>query len=320
MTSLQDLKVVFMGTPEFAVPSLETLLAQRVPVLAVVTGVDKPAGRGLQLAESPIKQIATKRGLPVLQPAKLNEPHFLAELQKLNADLFVVVAFRILPREVFTIPPRGTINLHAGLLPKYRGAAPLQWAIINGETETGATTFLIDEKVDTGQILLQRKTAIGENETAGELHDRLAVFGAGLLSDTLKAMTAGSLIPRPQEGEPGLAPKITKEMAEVDWSKTAVALKNFVRGLNPVPGAYTQWRGQLLKIFSAQPVVAQAGDHQPGQIRRLDVRAGTFWVETGAGVLAIHELQLQGKRRMTAAEFLRGHHMSEGEQLGAGSG
>ena len=304
-----------MGTPEFALPALRALMENGAHVVAAVTGVDKPAGRGLRLIESPVKRFAQEAGLPVLQPDKLKDPAFIAALQQLAADLFVVVAFRILPRPVFSIPPLGTINLHAALLPKYRGAAPVQWAIINGETETGVTTFFIDDKMDTGALLLQRNTAIGENETAGELHDRLAVLGAELLLETVTQLSAGRLHSRPQHGEASLAPKITKDMAQIDWQKPAPAVRNFVRGMNPVPGAFTHWQNKALKIFAGAARATPCSDYAPGEICFVDAVQGELWIQTAKGAFAIHELQLEGKRRMRTAEFLHGHAVALKDQM-----
>lgn len=305
-----------MGTPEFAVPPLEKLLEQRVPVLLVVTGEDKRAGRGLHLRPSAVKQCALAHGLTVLQPARLDDPGLVDSLQRLRADVFVVVAFRILPSQVFSIPTWGTINIHASLLPKYRGAAPMQWALINGETETGVTTFLINEKVDTGQVLLQRRTPIGPEETLGELQDRLARLGAELLIETLEQLQRGTLVPQPQTGLATLAPKITDAIAEIDWHRTAVEICNLIRGLSPVPGAYTQWQGKTLKILRGRVVPAKAGDLTPGSVHHVDARAGELLVATGDGVLAITELQVAGKRIMKTSEFLQGHRMAVGEKLG----
>ncbi|MDZ7285125.1 MAG: methionyl-tRNA formyltransferase [candidate division KSB1 bacterium] len=316
VASLQELKVVFMGTPAFAVPSLEKLLEQRVPVVAVVTGEDKRAGRGQQLRPSAVKQCALAHGLTVLQPARLDDPGLVDSLQRLRADVFVVVAFRILPPQVFRIPPRGTINIHAALLPKYRGAAPMQWAIINGETETGVTTFLINENVDAGQVLLQRRTPIGPEETLGELHDRLSQLGAELLLETLQQMQQGTLVPQPQVGEATPAPKITDALAEIDWQRPAVAICNLVRGLSPVPGAFTRWQGKILKILRSRVVPARSGDLTPGSVHHVDARSGELLVATGAGVLAVTELQLAGRRAMKTAEFLLGHRLMAGEKLG----
>jgi len=305
-----------MGTPEFAVPPLEKLLEQRVPVVAVVTGEDKRAGRGLQLRPSAVKQCALAHGLTVLQPARLNDPGLLDSLQRLKADVFVVVAFRILPPQVFSIPPRGTINIHASLLPKYRGAAPMQWALINGETETGVTTFLINEKVDSGEILLQRRTPIGPEETLGELHDRLARLGAELLIETLRQFQQGTLVPQPQTGEATPAPKITDALAEINWHRPAGEICNLIRGLSPVPGACTHWQGKNLKILRGRALPANAGDLPPGSVYHVDARAGELWVATGEGVLAVTELQLAGKRAMKTSEFLQGHRMAVAEKFG----
>ncbi|NUO78620.1 methionyl-tRNA formyltransferase [candidate division KSB1 bacterium] len=317
--SLRDLKIVFMGTPEFALPSLQSLCETGAQVVAVVTGMDKPAGRGMQIIATPIKQFALQRGIPVLQPEKLNDPAFVAALQQLRADLFIVVAFRILPVEVFTLPPRGTINLHAALLPRHRGAAPIQWAIMNGETETGVTTFFIDEKMDNGEMLLQERVAIGENETAGELHDRMAVIGAELLLQTVTQLAEGRLQSRPQQGEITRAPKITKEMAELDWSKPASVLRNWVRGLNPVPGAHTHWQGKLLKIFASEVREHASSEFLPGQVCLIDAPHGELWIQTGEHALALRELQLEGKKKMSAAEFLRGYHVVLNEQFESSS-
>ncbi len=313
--SLHDLKIVFMGTPEFALPALQKLHEAGAQIVAVVTGMDKPAGRGLQIIETPIKQFALQRGIPILQPEKLNDPLFIAALKELCAGLFIVVAFRILPREVFTLPPRGTINLHAALLPRYRGAAPIQWAIMNGETETGVTSFFIDEKMDNGEMLLQKRVAIGANETAGELHDRLAVIGAELLLQTVTQLAEDRLQSRPQQGEITLAPKIKKEMAELDWSKPAAVLRNWICGLNPAPGAHTHWHGKLLKIFASEVREHAAQEFLPGQVCFVDAPHGELWIQTGEHTLALRELQLEGKRRMSVAEFLRGHHVVLNEQL-----
>jgi methionyl-tRNA formyltransferase len=316
MRTLQALKVVFMGTPEFAVPSLQRLREHQIPVVGVVTGPDKPAGRGLHLQPTPVKKLAISAGLPILQPDKLRDPQFVQSLREWQADIFLVVAFRILPPEVFTIPPLGTINIHAALLPKYRGAAPIQWALINGERETGVTTFFIEEKVDTGEIILQRKTAIGEFETAGELHDRLAVMGADLLLETLAQVAAGTVKRQPQAGEASLAPKITKEMAVIDWKKSAREIFNFIRAMNPAPGAFTTLHGRNLKIFRAHVLNDFSSGHDAGVVVRSNIRKGELVVQAGLGHLAIDELQIEGKRRMSVADFLRGHEIKTNERLG----
>jgi len=304
-----------MGTPEFAVVSLQKLLAHKIPVVGVVTGPDKPSGRGLQVQPSPVKKLALQTGLPILQPDKLREPQFIQSLREWQADLFLVVAFRILPPEVFALPPLGTINVHAALLPKYRGAAPIQWAIINGETETGVTTFFIDEKMDTGEMILQTKTPIGEFETAGELHDRLAVLGADLLVETLAQIANDNVQRQPQTGASRLAPKITKERAAIDWKKSAREIFNLVRGMNPVPGVFTTWRGRHLKIFRAHVTAEVGAASEVGTVLKTEVKTGELIIQTGGGLLAIDELQIEGKRRMSVAEFLRGHQVRIHEKL-----
>jgi methionyl-tRNA formyltransferase len=263
-----------------------------------------------------VKKLATSAGLPILQPEKLRDPQFIENLRAWQAEVFVVVAFRILPPEVFTIPPLGAVNIHAALLPKYRGAAPIQWALINGEHETGVTTFFIEEKVDTGDMILQRKTAIGEFETAGELHDRLALAGADLLIETLAQIAAGAVLRQPQVGQISLAPKITKEMAAITWQKLAREIFNFVRGMNPVPGAFTKWEGHNLKIFRTRVINDFSSGHEAGVVVRANERKGELVVQAGMGHLAIDELQIEGKRRMSAAEFLRGHQVITHEKLG----
>jgi len=316
MRQLEDLKIVFMGTPEFAVTSLQRLLENQIPVVGVVTGPDKPSGRGLQMQPTPVKKLARHASLPILQPDKLRDPQFIHNLREWQADLLVVVAFRILPPEIFTIPPLGTINVHAALLPKYRGAAPIQWAIINGERETGVTTFFIEEKVDAGDMILQRKIGIGEFETAGELHDRMAVLGADLLVETLAQIASGAAQRQRQVGEISLAPKITKEMAGIDWKKPSREIFNFIRGMNPAPGAFTKWQGHNLKIFRAHIIDEVNDRREAGMIVRANAKEGELIAQTGRGQLAIDEVQIEGKRRLPAAEFLRGHKITPAEKLG----
>ncbi|MDZ7270693.1 MAG: methionyl-tRNA formyltransferase [candidate division KSB1 bacterium] len=309
---MNALRIVFFGTPEFAVPSLEALVQSQHQVVAVVTTPDRERGRGLTLQPSQVKLCASRHQLPVLQPEDLVDPAFLAALRRCAADLFVVVAFRILPPEVFTMPPKGTVNLHASLLPKYRGAAPINWAIINGERETGVTTFLIEEKVDTGAILLQRALPIGPEETAGELHDRLALAGAELLVETVERIAEGSVKPVPQQGEATRAPKIVREMCEIDWRRPASQIHNLVRGLCPFPGAFTYQEGKILKVYRTQVVKPYGHGKRPGQVARVDRKSGLIHVATGEGVLALLEIQPEGKRRMSAEEFLQGHSLHPG--------
>lgn len=303
-----------MGTPEFALPSLNRLLDAGHDVAAVVTVPDKPAGRGRHLRPSAVKECALRLNLPLLQPEELRAPDFIKDLRRLAADLFVVVAFRILPPEVFTLPGIGTINLHASLLPKYRGAAPINWAIIYGEQETGATTFFIDEKVDTGQWLMQCRVPIGEEMSAGELHDLLAEEGGELLLRTVAGLEAGSLKPRPQEGEITRAPKLTREMALIDWRRPAREIHNLVRGLSPYPSAWTLWRGKTLKILKVRPGPAEAQE-QPGTLINAGGR-GPLLAATGEGTLELVTLQPEGGKALTAADFLRGHSLKPGEIIG----
>ncbi len=308
------MKILFMGTPEFAIPSLERLINSHHQVLAVVTGPDKPVGRGLKLAPTPVKVVAERHGIRVLTPEKLSDDTFIAELKQIPAELYVVVAFRILPVAVFTIPNQGAINLHASLLPKYRGAAPINWAIINGETETGVTTFFIEQQVDTGHWILQRRVPIAPDETAGELHDRLSEIGAELLLETVNLIEAGQAPRHPQQGEVTRAPKITREMCHIDWGKDSIAIYNLIRGLSPLPRAFTYYQHQEIKICRAH-VVSPDASHQatPGQI--IAINQDSIEVATGRGVLAIRELQPENKRRMTTAEYLRGHRLIIGEVL-----
>ncbi len=302
-----------MGTPEFALPSLKALLNSRHQVVAVVTVPDKPAGRGKKLRPPAVKQVAEDAGLPVLQPTLLSEEKFVRQLGSFHANLFVVVAFRILPPKVFTIPPLGTINLHASLLPKYRGAAPINWAIMNGEPYTGVTTFFIEEKVDTGQILLQRRTPIAAEMTAGELHDELALVGAEVLLETIDGIDQGTLRPVAQDGEVTSAPKLTPELEQIDWSQTATVIHNRIRGLSPIPGCHTYLGGKRLKVLRSKVISdAASGGVIAGEIIAVD-KSGLLEVQTGTGSIALLELQPEGKRAMLVAEFLRGYPVKVGD-------
>jgi methionyl-tRNA formyltransferase len=303
-----------MGTPEFAIPSLEKLCDSHHKVVAVVTGPDKPVGRGLKLSPTPVKRIAEERGIPVFMPEKLADESFVAQLERISADLFVVVAFRILPASVYTLPRKGTINLHASLLPHYRGAAPINWAIINGEKETGVTTFFIEEKVDTGEWILQHKVPITDGETAGELHDKLSEIGADVLFETIDLIEKGTAPRIRQQGGITKAPKISKEICRINWSKNAISIYNLIRGLSPFPRAFTLFHGEEFKIIGAKIDTEQpASNSQPGEI--IAVGKEMFFVATGNGVVAITEVQPENKRRMTTAEYLRGHKVVVGEML-----
>ena len=298
-------KIVFMGTPDFAVESLKALLQAGYNVVGVVTAPDKPAGRGQKLSESAVKQYAQEQGLPILQPLKLKDPEFIAQLSALKPDLQVVVAFRMLPETVWNLPPKGTVNVHGSLLPKYRGAAPINWAILNGEKETGVSTFKLQHEIDTGDILLQEKMPIGPNETAGELHDRMKVEGAQLLVKTLRELASGTLKASPQQlnSDTKHAPKLFKGDCEIDWNKAAEQIHNQIRGLSPYPTAFTVLGDKTLKIFSAEI--------EPG---KPEIPAGTFssdhksYLKFAAtdGYLSLKEMQLEGKKKMGIEEFLRG--------------
>ncbi len=308
------MKIVFMGSPSFAAVSLKRLLDSPHEVAAVVTVPDKPQGRGQSVQPSPVKQLALEHGLELLQPESLNDNDFLKRLKKIKAAAFVVVAFKILPREVFTIPPKGTVNLHASLLPRYRGAAPINWAIIKGARETGVTTILIDEHVDTGKILLQRKTPIRKETDAGSLHDHLAKIGADLLVQSLEGLEVGTI--RPVEQNDALAtkaPKISKEFCHIDFNQPVVNVFNMVRGLSPVPAAYTYHQNNQIKVFKADISKKKSADQPPGTI--VDKDKDRFSVACQDGVLDIYDVQLQGKKRMTVSDFFNGYTINIGEQL-----
>ncbi len=300
------MRIIFMGTPEFAVPSLEILLERGYEVVAVVTAPDRPAGRGKKLRPSPVKVAAEQHGLKVLQPEKLRNPALVATLQALTPDLMVVVAFRMLPEIVWSIPRLGTFNLHASLLPDYRGAAPINWVLINGETRTGATTFLIDTQIDTGNLLLSRAIDIPDTWTAGDLHDRLMVIGAGLVAETVEGLSRKTLSPKPQDDSQARrsAPKIFKDDCRIDWRQPTRALHNFVRGLSPFPTAWTTLEGELFKIYRSTPAES-GGKADPGTLRVEGSRAELL-VATGDGWLRLIEVQVPGKKRMSADDFLRG--------------
>lgn len=298
-----------MGTPEFAVPSLERLLNAGYEIAAVVTAPDKPAGRGMQLNESAVKKFAVSKGLKILQPEKLKDPQFLHQLKHLNADLQVVVAFRMLPEVVWNMPPMGTINLHGSLLPQYRGAAPINWAIINGEKETGVTTFKLQHEIDTGNILLQKKIAIADNENAGQLHDKMMKIGAEVLLETVNELTKGNLKETRQTGIEGRnlqlrhAPKIFSETCEIDWQKGVDEVYNLIRGLSPYPAAFTFLNNKKLKIFSADKEVKSV-EEQPGTLLTDNKYFLKFACDNG--YISVNELQLEGKKKMQIEDFLRG--------------
>ncbi len=300
-----------MGTPDFAVPSLERLIVTGYPVVGVVTGPDKPRGRGRMVSATPVKEVALRHSIPTLQPELLNDPAFEHAVKALHPDLIAVVAFRILPPAIFTIPRFGAFNLHASLLPRYRGAAPINWAIINGDTETGVSTFFLEDRVDTGNIILQERTAIGLDEDAGDLHDRLSLLGAEVVLATVQAIEAGNA--GAVEQDPRLAskaPKIFKEDCRITWNMECERVRNFIRGLSPSPAAWTMHGETLLRIFKT--ALHDEGTGVPGTIRR---EGNALLVHCATGRLKILELQQEGRKRMTAEEFLRGYRLGDNSVL-----
>jgi len=306
-----------MGTPEFAVASLDALLQAGLQVVGVITAPDKPAGRGMKLNESAVKKYASEHGLRVLQPEKLKNPSFLEELKSIKADLQVVVAFRMLPEAVWDMPRLGTINVHGSLLPQYRGAAPINWAIINGEKETGVTTFKLQHEIDTGNILLQERMRIGPNESAGDVHDRMKVIGANLLVKTITGLAEGNLEEMEQKNTSTKtslqhAPKIVTETCKIDFTKPVIEVHNLIRGLSPFPTAFTSLNGKMLKIYRSEigwpghdmpSTLLPAGDH---------VSDGKTFLRFACadGYIDVRELQLEGKKRMLTEDFLRGYHFA----------
>ena len=308
-------RIVFMGTPEFAVASLDALVNAGFNIVGVITAPDKPAGRGMKLTESAVKKYAMDKGLHLLQPEKLKNPDFIKELKALQADIQVVVAFRMLPEMVWNMPPMGTINLHGSLLPQYRGAAPINWAVINGETITGVTTFKLQHAIDTGDILLQESFPIGPDETAGEVHDRMKAIGAALLVKTIRGLADGSLKEIPQspvtdsqlttdDSQLKHAPKIFTETCKIDWNKPAAEIHNLIRGLSPFPAAFTLLKDKTLKIYKSKKEQAipsvVAGDFLTDNKTFLKFAAAD-------GYIHALEIQLEGKKKMLVDEFLRGY-------------
>lgn len=302
---MQDLRIIFMGTPEFAVPSLQILVENGFDVVAVITAPDKPKGRGRKLATSPVKDYALSQDIPILQPTNLKDPAFIEELRSYKANLQVVVAFRMLPVVVWDMPEIGTFNLHASLLPQYRGAAPINWAIMNGETVTGATTFFLKHEIDTGNIIFQQEEPIHASDDAGSLYGRLMEMGAGLVLKTVQAIQAGDYPQDPQDESREIkhAPKIFKETCEIDWQRPAEDLYNFIRGLSPYPAAWTTFEGKQMKVFKTE--VLDSSNLAPGDF----ASDGSSYLHAGTGShdLRILELQLEGKKRMPADAFLRGY-------------
>ncbi len=341
MKKFQSLRIVFMGTPEFAVASLDALVKAGCNIVGVITAPDKPAGRGMKLTESAVKKYAVENKLNVLQPEKLKNENFLNELRSLNADLQIVVAFRMLPEMVWNMPAMGTVNLHGSLLPQYRGAAPINWAVINGEKETGVTTFKLKHEIDTGDILLQESFPIGENETAGEVHDRMKEIGAQLLLKTVKGLAEETLeetpqssfvsdseLPTPAAPSASLrrpkdsrllkhAPKIFTDTCKIDFTKSTTEVHNLIRGLSPFPGAFTFLKGKMMKIYKSEMELSTSGQTETSAVAGQAVRPEVDNYQTDGksvlkfacadGFILVKELQLEGKKKMNVGDFLRGY-------------
>jgi methionyl-tRNA formyltransferase len=303
----ESLRIIFMGTPEFAVPSLEILLQNKINVVAVITAPDKPQGRGQKITFSPVKECALKYNVPVLQPTNLKSEEFLNTLRSYKADLQVVVAFRMLPESVWDMPLIGTFNLHASLLPQYRGDAPINWAIINGEKETGVTTFFLQQDIDTGSIIFQEKESISSTDNAGTLYERLMHKGAKLVLKTVQAIASKNYTSTPQqETSAKHAPKIFKETCEINWNQNTTAVINFVRGLSPYPSAWTTLNGKFFKIHKISGASSN-GNKQVGEIESDGKK--NLLVRTSDGWISIDELQPEGKKKMTIEEFFRGNKL-----------
>ena len=316
MSNYKDLRIVFMGTPEFAVASLDALVKAKCNIVGVITAPDKPAGRGMKMTESAVKKYAVRHHLKVLQPEKLKNQQFLDELRSLNADLQIVVAFRMLPESVWNMPPLGTINLHGSLLPQYRGAAPINWAVINGEKETGVTTFKLKHEIDTGDILLQESFPIDENDTAGDVHDKMKEIGARVLVETVKGIADGTLEERPQatvdsptseDSDSRLlrhAPKIFTETCNIDWRKSIDEIHNLIKGLSPFPCAFTELGDKTIKVFRSEKELSLPTS-KPGRWES----DGKTYLKFAAknGYILLKDVQLEGKKRMLIEDFLRGY-------------
>lgn len=310
----KELRIIFMGTPEFAVASLNALVKNDYNIVAVITAPDKPSGRGMKLSESAVKKYALDHGLPLLQPEKLKNPEFLSALQSLKADLQIVVAFRMLPEVVWSMPPMGTINVHGSMLPQYRGAAPINWAIINGEKETGVTTFKLQHAIDTGDILLQERIPIADDETAGQLHDRMKDIGAtllvktveGLMNKTLKEKSQSTITQSGNEITHRHAPKIFTDTCRIDWNQPVDHIYNLIRGLSPYPAAFTMLDGKTVKIFSCRKSYQQP-TQSPGSHTTDGKNFLRFFA--GDGCIDITELQIEGKKKMAITDFLRGYRL-----------
>ena len=311
------MKVIFMGTPDFSVGTFEALIEAGHEVVLAVTQPDKPKGRGGKMQYPPVKEVALEHDIPVFQPKKIRDPQSIEELRKYEADVMVVIAFgQILPKEILKMTPYGCINVHASLLPKYRGAAPIQWAVINGERVSGVTTMQMDEGLDTGDMIMKTEVVLDEKETGGSLHDKLALEGAKLCVHTLKALEEKTAVWEKQEDSPTeYARMLDKKLGDIDWTKDAASIERLIRGLNPWPSAYTKWNSKIMKIWEADVLEGQT-DQMPGTI--VKVEKDGFCVQTGTGLIKVLSLQIPGKKRMDAGAFLRGYPMEEGTVLSSG--
>lgn len=305
------MRIIFMGTPDFSVPTLESLVQSRHEVIAVVTQPDKPKGRGGAIQMPPVKETALKYEIPVYQPVRAKDPAFVEEMRALKPDVMVVIAFgQILSRELLDVPKYGCVNIHASLLPAYRGAAPIQWAVINGDRETGITTMMMDVGMDTGDMLEKAVIELDEKETGGSLFDRLSLMSGDLILSTLDKLEIGTVVRTPQDHEKATyVKKIPKTLGDIDWTMDAVSIERLIRGLNPWPSAYTRWNGKMLKIWDAE-VLPSDGQVPCGTV--VEASGDSLKVQTGDGVLKIISLQLEGKKRMDAAAFLRGYPVVAG--------
>lgn len=307
---IRDLRIVFMGTPDFAVPTLQTLVEHNYNVVAVITAPDRPAGRGQKLHQSPVKEYAVAQNIPVLQPTNLKSEAFLDKLRSYQANLQIIVAFRMLPEVVWAMPELGTFNIHGSLLPQYRGAAPINWAIINGEKETGVTSFFLKHEIDTGDLIFQERGPILEDDDFGSVYEKLKYEGAKLALRTVQAIERDEVQPQPQvtSAETKHAPKIFKETCEINWNQPAHQVRNFIRGLSPYPAAWTRFDDKTFKIFNTEVLENTAYESTPGQIKTDNK---TFLhVQTAAGAISVLDLQMEGKKRMPVQDLLRGYNFN----------
>jgi methionyl-tRNA formyltransferase len=306
-----NLRIVFMGTPEFATHSLRLVVESGYNVVGIITAPDRQSGRGQKINYSSVKEYAVEKGLHLMQPTNLKDPTFIEELKTLNADIQVVVAFRMLPEVIWNMPSKGTLNLHASLLPKYRGAAPINWAIINGEKESGVTTFFIEKEIDTGNIILQEKVSIEENENAGHLHDKLMEVGGKLVCETIDKISSGKIEGTAQNGKATQAPKIFKKDCQINWSDSIENIHNFIRGLSPYPTAWTfvdEEQKQNIKVFKSS---IQKTSHSESSGKIITDGKSELKVAVNGGFIQLHEIQLSGKKKMKTEDFLRGYRFAE---------